>query len=98
MTDYWRVKLPPGVRPPFQVYVNGVLQELGTDYRVQAGELLFERELAREKLGAWAWFLGFWGIGSYKRNDEVDVRYEIGGRPTVAHALDIVAPQKSSNL
>ena len=27
---YWRVKLPAGVRSPFEVYVNGVRQELGT--------------------------------------------------------------------
>jgi hypothetical protein len=88
----WRVALPPGIRPPFEVYVNGVLQELGTDYRVSAGELLFHRELVRQKLGARAWLLGVWGIGTYKRNDEVDVRYELDGRPMVAHALDITPP------
>jgi hypothetical protein len=46
----------------------------------------------RHKLGPWAWFLGFWGIGTYKRNDEVDIRYELDGRPMVAHALDIIPP------
>ena len=55
------------------------------------GELVFERELVRQKLGARAWFLGFWGIGTYKRNDEVDVRYELDGRPMVAHALEIIS-------
>jgi hypothetical protein len=89
---YWRVKLPPGVRAPFEVYVNGVPQELGRDYRVEHGELLFERELVRERLGAWAWFMGFWGIGTYKRNDDIDIRYEVGGRPMVAHALEITPP------
>ena len=88
----WRVKLPSGVRPPFEVYVNGVLQELGRDYRVAGGELLFDRELVRQKLSGWAWFVGFWGIGTYKRNDEVDVRYELDGRPMVAQALDITPP------
>jgi hypothetical protein len=89
---YWRVKLPPGVRAPFEVYVNGVPQELGRDYRVEHGELLFERELVRQRLGAWAWFMGFWGIGTYKRNDDIDIRYEVGGRPMVAHALEITPP------
>jgi hypothetical protein len=89
---YWRVKLPPGVRSPFEVYVNGVRQELGVDYRISSGELLFERELVREKLGAKAWLLGFWGIGTYERNDEVDVCYEAHGRPMVAHALEIIPP------
>jgi hypothetical protein len=84
-----RVKLPPGVRAPFDVYVNGVPQELGRDYQVQSGELVFERELVQQKLGLRAWLLGFWGIGTYKRNDEVDVRYEIDGHPTVAQGLKI---------
>lgn len=92
MTQASRVRLPPGVRTPFQVYLNGVPQELGTDYRVSAGELVFKRELAREKLGAWAWFMGIWGIGTYKRNDDVDVRYEVDGQVQLAHALEIVTP------
>jgi hypothetical protein len=89
---YWRVKLPEGIRSPFEVYVNGVPQELGADYQVSRGELLFERELVRQKLGARAWLLGFWGIGTYKRNDEVDVRYELNGRPMVAQGLEITPP------
>jgi hypothetical protein len=88
----WRVPLPDGVRTPFEVYVNGVRQELGTDYRVSSGELVFERELVSQKLGLRAWLLGFWGIGTYKRNDEVDVRYELNGRPMLAHALKIKPP------
>ncbi len=88
----WRVILPPGVRPPFEVYVNGVRQELGVDYRVSAGELLFDRELVRQKLGVRAWLIGFWGIGTYKRNDEIDVRYEVDGRTTVAQALEVIPP------
>ncbi len=92
MPEHSRVKLPPGVRPPFEVYVNGVQQELGSDYQVSSGELVFTRELVSQKLGPWAWFWGFWGIGTYKRNDEVDVRYEHEGRPTVAHALEIIQP------
>ena len=84
-----RVKLPAAVRSPFEVYVNGVRQELGVDYRVSGGELLFERELVQQKLGPLAWFMGFWGIGTYKRNDEVDIRYELDGLPMVANAVEI---------
>jgi hypothetical protein len=87
------VVLPPGVRPPYEVYVNGVRQELGRDYRVRSGELVFARELVRKRLSGWAWLRGFWGIGTYGRNDEVDVRYEQDGRATVAHALDIIGPE-----
>jgi hypothetical protein len=95
MTRYWRVKLPQGVRTPFEVYVNGVRQELGADYTVSAGELRFERELVTGKLGLKAWLLGFWGIGTYKRNDEIDIRYEAGGQPLVAHVTEIIPPGPS---
>ncbi|HSO99768.1 MAG TPA: hypothetical protein VLP43_12510 [Solirubrobacteraceae bacterium] len=85
-----RVKLPAQVRPPFTVYVNGVEQELGRDYRVSAGALEFERELHSAKPGLWAWFIGAWGIGTYEQNDVIDVRYETAeGVPTVAHALKL---------
>jgi hypothetical protein len=91
--DRWRVKLPPGVRPPFEVYANGVPQREGADYEVGEGVLLFDRPLAQEgRLGAWRWFLGAWGIGTYRKNDTIDVRYEAGGRPLVAHALEVEAP------
>jgi hypothetical protein len=93
MTErYWRVKIPSGVRSPFEVYLNGVKQELGVHYQISSGELLFKREIVRQKLGAWAWFLGVWGIGTYKRNDEVDIRYERDGAPMVAHAVEITPP------
>jgi hypothetical protein len=92
MPPTWRVKLPPGVRTPFEVYVNGVRQELGADYQVSEGELVFARELVNSKLGIKAWLLGAWGIGTYKRNDSVDVRYELNGRPMVAQGLPVIPP------
>jgi hypothetical protein len=88
----WRVRLPPGVRTPYEVFVNGVPQELGRDYRVSSGELVFTRELVRQKLGPRAWVLGFWGIGTYKRNDEIDIRYQVDGSPRVAQGLEITPP------
>jgi hypothetical protein len=85
-----RVQLPPNVRPPFEVYINGVRQELGEDYEVREGTLEFDRPLAKEgRLGFWRWFMGAWGIGTYRQNDSVDVRYEVEGRPVVAEALEI---------
>jgi hypothetical protein len=95
--DRWRVKLPPGVRPPFEVYANGVPQREGADYEVGDGVLLFDRPLAQEgRLGAWRWFLGAWGIGTYRKNDTIDIRYEAGGRPMVAHALEIEPPAEGA--
>lgn len=82
------VRLPPTVREPFQVFVNGVPQEAGRDYDLRDGALHFTRALAQEgKLGFWRWFLGAWGIGTYRDHDAVDVRYELDGRPMVAEGL-----------
>jgi hypothetical protein len=93
--ERWRVPLPPAVRPPFEVFVNGVAQQEGVDYDLApgGGELLFRRELVQEgKLGFWRWFLGAWGIGTYRRNDEIDVRYVRDGRTLVAQGLKVEPP------
>ena len=93
--ERWRVQLPPNVRPPFEVFVNGVPQQEGVDYDLaaDASALLFRRELVQEgKLGFWRWFLGAWGIGTYRRNDEVDVRYARDGRTLVAQGLAVIPP------
>jgi hypothetical protein len=85
-----RVRLPAGVTEPYTVYLNGVRQEPGRDFQVREGALVFPAELAKEgKLGFWRWFWGAWGIGTYGKNDQVDVAWEVRGRPRVAHALDI---------
>ena len=91
----WIVRLPPGVQDQFQVYVNGVPQTAGVDYERRGRRLIFDRPLAKEgKLGFWRWFLGAWGIGTYRKDDQVDVAYEVDGRPIVAHALEIEAPRQ----
>lgn len=80
------VPLPRAVQPPFEVFLNGVRQEEGRDYLLRGRDLEFARPLVKEgRLGAWRWFLGAWGIGTYRRNDVVDLRYTAGGRPAVAH-------------
>ena len=88
--DRSRVNLPTDVGEPFTVFVNGVRQQPGTDFELRDGVLVFSRPLVKErKLGFWKWFLGAWGIGTYGRNDQVDVAWDVDGRPHVAHALDI---------
>jgi hypothetical protein len=83
------VRLPPQVQPPFEVYISGVPQKEGADYRLQDRTLVFERELRKDKVSGWRWFLGAWGVGTYRQNDSVDVRYTLGGRPMVAEGLEI---------
>lgn len=84
------VRLPPDVRSPFEVYLNGVRQRLGDDYRIEAGALVFERELRRDRISRWRWLVGAIGIGTYRQDDSVDVRYErADGTPAVAEGLEI---------
>jgi hypothetical protein len=84
------VRLPSDVRSPFDVYVNGVRQQLGQDYHVHDGALIFERELRKDRISGWRWFLGAWGVGTYRQDDSVDVRYQRSdGSPALAEKLDI---------
>ncbi len=84
------VPLPREVRSPYEVYLNGVHQELGVDFMVRDGALVFERELRKDKISGWRWLLGAWGVGTYRQNDSVDVRYEASdGSPRVAEGLEI---------
>jgi hypothetical protein len=82
-----RVDLPPHVRPPFEVFVNGVPQTRGTDYDVVGTSLVFPRRLAREgKLGFWRWLSMLLGIaGTYRKHEAVTVVFEHEGRRIVAN-------------
>jgi hypothetical protein len=84
------VRLPPMVTRPFQVYLNGVPQREGADYTIADDELVFARELRKDRIAKWRWFVGAWGVGTYRQDDSVDVRYErADGSPAVAEKLDI---------
>jgi hypothetical protein len=84
-----RVELPADAMPPFQVFLNGVPQQEGRDFRVEGRVLVFERALAKEgRLGFWRWLSLLLGVaGTYRQNDSVDVVYERAGRRVVASNL-----------
>ena len=90
-----RVELPAGIGHPIEVYVNGVRQHEGRDFRREGDSLLFDLPLAQEgRLGFWRWASIVLGIaGTYRRNDSVDVVYERGGRREVATRLPIRPPE-----
>ena len=83
------VRLPASVADPFDVYVNGVLQQPGVDYERRGDVLRFPRRMARDRVSGWRWLVGAFGIGTYRQDDSVDVRYERNGRPRVAESLAI---------
>jgi hypothetical protein len=86
-----RVQLPAGVGERLEVFVNGVAQQPGRDFRRVGGELVFNRRLAREgQLGFWRWLSIFLGVaGTPRQNDSVDVVYEQAGRRVVAAGLPL---------
>ncbi len=74
-----------------EVFVNGVPQAEGRDFRREGDALVFDRPLAEEgRLGMVRWLSMLLGIaGTYRQNDSVDVVYEQSGRRVVATGLPI---------
>jgi hypothetical protein len=84
-----RVQLPAGLGEGFEVFVNGVVQQPGRDFRREGDELVFERRLAHEgRLGFWRWLSLFLGVaGTYRKHHTVDVVYQVGAARSVATGL-----------
>ena len=85
------MRLPADVVRPFEVYLNGVAQLEGRDFRVEGRTLVFDRELRTEgRLGFWRWLSLWVGVaGTYRQNDSVDVTYRRDGKPVVAARLPL---------
>jgi hypothetical protein len=90
-----KVQLPADVPGAFEVYVNGVRQRAGADFVRRGDELVFSRPLAQEgRLGFWRWTSLVLGVaGTYRKNDSVDVVYDVGGRRIVRTGLPIVVAE-----
>jgi len=84
MSESSIVRLPAGIEGPFEVYLNGVRQQEGVDYEYAGRVLRFPRRLARDRVSGWRWLLGAFGIGTYRQDDSVDVRYQLAGSNRVA--------------
>lgn len=82
-----RFDLPPQVRSPFEVFVNGIQQSEGADFQVIGSTVVFNRTFAPvRRLSWWRWLLlalGVWGA-SYRRDDTIDIVYNHDGRRLVA--------------
>jgi hypothetical protein len=85
-----RVRLPAGAQPPFAVYVNGVEQNEGSDYEVRAGEVVFKREIVKEKVGTGRWLAMYLGLfGTYRKNETIDLQFERGGKTELISDLPV---------
>jgi hypothetical protein len=89
------VRLPNSVGAEFEVFISGVPQQRGVDYELRGRSLVFERDLRKDRISGWRWLLGAWGVGTYRQNDSVDVRYlAADGSPRLAEALEIEHPDE----
>jgi hypothetical protein len=83
------IDLPDAVDGDFDVYVNGILQQRGTDYHVVGRTLVFPRplqpEIAMSKLQLLRALLGI--AGTYRKHDSVDIAFQHAGRHLVATGL-----------
>jgi hypothetical protein len=85
-----QVTLPRAVREPYEIYLNGVPQQPGVDFVAKGRLLIFEADLRKDEISKWRWLLGAWGVGTYRQNDSIDVRYEAAdGSPRLAEGLEI---------
>jgi hypothetical protein len=61
-----------------------VRQQEGVDYQADGQLLRFPRRLAQDRVSGWRWLVGAFGIGTYRQDDSVDVRYDRAGASRVA--------------
>jgi hypothetical protein len=89
------VKLPADAEDDFEVYVNGVLQDPDIDFHQDGRALIFDRALRRDHISRRRWLLGAWGVGTYRQDDTVDIRYEVEGQVRLKHAAPIALEDDS---
>ena len=85
-----RVKLPAGAEAPYVIFVNGIEQREGTDYRVAAGEIVFTRDIVKEEVGKGRWLAMYLGLfGTYRKNETVDLQFRRNGRTELLSDLPV---------
>ncbi len=76
-----RLKLPAGAEAPYAVFINGIEQTEGEDYDLRAGEIVFSREILKEKVGTGRWLAMYLGLfGTYRKNETIDLQFQRAGK------------------
>ena len=87
-----RVKLPAGAEAPYAVFINGVEQREGADYELRDGEIVFTRQIVKEKLGTGRWLAMYLGLfGTYRKNETIDLQFQRGGKTELLSDLPVEA-------
>jgi len=86
-----RVKLPAGAKAPYAVFINGVDQREGADYEVRDGEIVFSRQIVKEKVGTARWLAMYLGLfGTYRKDETVDLQFQRGGKVELISDLPVL--------
>ena len=85
-----RAKLPAGAGPPFAVFINGVEQSPASS-RIEGGEIVFDRPIVKEKVGAGRWLAMYLGLfGTYRKNETIDLQFTRGGKVELRSDLPVI--------
>jgi hypothetical protein len=85
-----RVTLPVGAEAPYAVFINGVEQREGDDYRVSAGEIVFSRQIVKEKVGTGRWLAMYLGLfGTYRKDETIDLQFQRAGKTELVSDLPV---------
>jgi hypothetical protein len=85
-----RLKLPAGAEAPYVVFVNGVEQREGADYHLRAGEIVFTREIVKEKVSTGRWLAMYLGLfGTYRKNETIELQFQRRGKTELLSDLPV---------
>jgi hypothetical protein len=85
-----RVKLPAGAEAPYTVFINGVEQREGADYNLRAGEIVFTREIVKERVGTGRWLAMYLGLfGTYRKDETIDLQFHRAGKTELLSDLPV---------
>lgn len=86
-----RVKLPAGAEAPYAVFINGIDQREGVDYEISGGEVVFSRQIVKEKVGTGRWLAMYLGLfGTYRKDETIDLQFQRGGKTELISDLPVL--------
>ena len=92
-----RVKIPNAAERPYTVYINGVEQKEGDDFKVEDGELRFNRPIVKEKMDTGRWLAMYLGLfGTYRKDETIDLQFTRKGKIELVPDLDVIPYEDGS--
>ena len=72
------------------MHINGVEQPRGEVWEARGDQIVFTRPIVKESVSTGRWLAMYLGLfGSYRKNEQVDVEYTLGGQTKLAANVEI---------